>query len=129
MILKNDFPIMEVNSLREMMSSKLGGLTEEIFKSALLYLNAIGSIAWFNYIKNVCDWVFLNPEWFIKILDSLFRHDHFEKLIFQQEFQTSCDIFNDKFSHDKDLFLSNGHLSKSLLRFFELDYFLANLCS
>ena len=88
------------------------GLSNEMFDSALLYLNAIGSIAYFDCVQGASHLVFINLEWLTRLLQLLFRHDHQQSLIFSNQYA----IFPEQFEQDKELFITEGHLSEQLLR-------------
>ena len=117
MKLKNqdNIPCIEFSPLFET-TSEACSLTKEMFNSCLLYLNAVGSIAFFNYVKRASHLVFLNPEWLIRLLQLLFRHNHEEELLYNEEYLHKHGIFPEQFEQDKEEFLCQGRLSKRLLR-------------
>ena len=103
-------PFINVDVLFELVAEKCG-LNNEMFLSALLYLNAIGSVAFFSYVEKASHLVFIDHEWLINLLRLLFRHDHQQNLVFKDD----RDIFCEQFEQDKELFIEQGHLSKALL--------------
>ena len=86
-------------------------LDKKMFHSALLYLDAIGSVAYFSYVERASHLIFIDHEWLINLLRLLFRHDHQQNLHFKDD----RDIFFEQFEQDKELFIEQGHLSKALL--------------
>lgn len=115
---QNDMPFIAKDLLFSMMSEKFEDLNGEMFNSALLYLNAVGTIAWFNSVRRASHLVFLNPQWLINLLQLLFRHDHEVTLNYKSEFLDQNTIFYEQFLQDKSLFLTEGRLSNTLLRYF-----------
>ena len=106
-----NIPFFETDSLFHMVREKIG-LNRQMFDSALVYLNAIGSIAYFSCVQKASHLVFINSEWLIDLLQLVFRHDHKQNLTFKEEY----DIYPEQFEQDKELFINHGHLSKAMLR-------------
>jgi len=109
-------PFIELDVLFDLTTEECD-LDREMFHSALLYLDAIGSVAYFSYVERASHLVFIDHEWLINLLRLLFRHDHQQKL----HFKDNGVIFYEQFEQDKELFIRQGHLSKALLCFIWFD--------